>query len=181
VNTPKIRILSQFNGNSVLGEIICWTTRSIREEKGVKNEVTRGVCKEEEGGCPLSSREFWGFGSPGELTNSLPSPVTDRFVKYKGDFNCSGEGLKVGLFTTGISLGISFGIPLWSSLFIRLSNRSLWSCSILIYLSSLSFSFSSCSCLSFGVNPFLDIHRGHKIFNLILIAYLFYVFYFYLI
>jgi hypothetical protein len=33
-------------------------------------------------------------------------------VKYKGDFNCSGEGLKVGLFTIGISLGISFGIPL---------------------------------------------------------------------
>jgi hypothetical protein len=40
------------------------------------------------------------FGIPGELTNSLPSPVTDRFVKYKGDFNCLGEGLKLGLVTT---------------------------------------------------------------------------------
>jgi hypothetical protein len=33
-------------------------------------------------------------------------------VKYKGGFYCSGEGLKVGLVTTGISLGISLGTPL---------------------------------------------------------------------
>jgi hypothetical protein len=82
------------------------------EEKGVKNEVTGGVCEKEGGGCPLGLGEFWGFGIPGELTNSLPSLVTDRFVKYKGDFNCSGEGLKVGLVTTGIPLGISLGTPL---------------------------------------------------------------------